>query len=63
MHHQQLLPRVQAGASEEFARRGAVKPNHLGKRPAHRATRPDVERIAAGLLGCHAISLTGWPAK
>jgi hypothetical protein len=63
MHHQHLLPRIQAGAFEEFARCAAVKPNHPGKGPAHRATRADVKRIAARLLGCHAISLTGWPAK
>src|SRR5271154_4438888 len=39
MHHQHLLPRVQAGAFEEFARRGAVKPNHLGEGPGHPARR------------------------
>jgi hypothetical protein len=50
VHHQQLLPRVQASALEEFARRGAVKPVHLAEGPAHGTARPVVEPIAARLL-------------
>ena len=45
VHHRQLLPRLQASALEEFARRGAVEPGHLAEGPAHGTARPDVERI------------------
>jgi hypothetical protein len=57
VHHQQLLPRVEASALQEFSPRGAVEPGHPTKGPTNGADRLDAERIAARLLGRHATSL------